>query len=796
MEVQSRGNKSSSFILKVVLGILALLLLLSLLMCFYLKNKGAPEYGGTKSLKGLSSPTKVTFDKNGIPHISAETDLDAFRVLGYTMASDRLFQFDLFRRLAKGRLAELFGEKAIPADKVFRTLRLYQQFSNQKSRPEIEAIMEAFIAGVNEFVAEGRFPFEYTLLGADVEPFSREDGFGVLGYMAYSFAMGLKTDPLMEGLSTKFGPEKINELRREPLSGTSERVVRDVPELEQSLWKKGHDFVSQTVGLISGSNAWALSSSRSVDGPLLASDPHVAFGIPGLWYEAHVKWKKGLSRDNFEFYGHFVPLLPFPAMAHTDRHAWAVTISYIDDMDFFWEELSGGQYISEKGPLDFKVHREEIKVKGKDPVVLEVKTTATGPLVDHLFENFDVKYPQTDKETKYGVSLKWGHHDKENRAAESFYGALMAKNRGEFEKALSYGRSPGLNVVYADKEGNISRYLFGTYWKRKTGDSGDRFRKRPLSSQAMDHYENLPFEERPHLINPGEGFVVSANQKPENTASLTAGYFQPDDRYMTIRELLQVKPKWSLEELKVLQTADNNIFFGVYRDTILEALKEAGELEGDRFLSAKELLKSWELNSPANSSAALLFYTFFNDFQRRLLEGMKEEEFNLYCDTNYLYHYTKRELLGGHKNKLIRDSFKSAVTHLRKKYGPVSQWQLSQEQTLTLGHPLSRASKVLAKVLDVGPLKVDGGYNQINNMRPVGCRNGMSVKAGPSTRRLISLKDTSYSYGVLPLGNSGHYGSPFFKNQVNIFFKNDYRAQIMRELRDDEVFSVKEFKPL
>jgi penicillin amidase len=310
-----------------------------------------------------------------------------------------------------------------------------------------------------------------------------------------------------------------------------------------------------------------------------------------------------------------------------------------------------------------------------------------------------------------------------------------------------------------------------------------------MTPEDLKNYKNVPFEERPHLVNPQEGFVVSANQKPENSPQLNAGYFQPEDRYRTIRELLQVKEKWSLEELKVLQTANNNIFFGPYRDAIIEATTRVNYLEGSLYESALETLKKWELNSPKESGESLLFYSFFNKFQRTLLEGMSDDEFNLYCDTNYLYHYAKRELLSGEKKEVIAKSFKAAVDELRDKFGPMTHWQLGEKQTLTLGHPLSRASELLASFLNVGPFQVDGGYNQVNNMRPVGCRNGMQVKAGPSTRRLISLNNTRESWGVLPLGNSGHYGSPFFKNQFDLFFSGEYRPQLMRELQPGEVYS-------
>ncbi|MCF8060749.1 MAG: penicillin acylase family protein [Bacteriovoracaceae bacterium] len=766
----------------VILGVLALLITSGL---FYLKQKGAPTYEGSLALKGLKSTASIKYDKSGIPHITSFHEEDAYMALGFVMAQERLFQMDLLRRMAKGQLSEIFGKKAISADKTFRTLSLIEHFRTRLTKGEVDPnvlrVMKSFFKGVNQFIGLKKWPFEYSLLGVKPKPFEEVDAYGVLSYMAYSFATAFKTDPFLESLEKKLGKERVNELRRVPLQNVQERTVNQGPiQLKgESPWREGHRFISERIGLFSGSNAWALKGERSEGGlPILASDPHIGFGIPGLWFEAHLKWEKGLLKDNFEYYGHFVPALPFAAMAHNKHHAWAVTISYIDDFDFIREKVDGDKIKWKEGWEDLSKREEVIHILGEDSVSLEIQSTPNGPLVTDILSKFNLKETSP-------ISIQWAHHDRENRPALALYRALLSHDKSEFESSLSLGRSPGLNIIYADSENNIARYLFGGMWKRPKNMTGDRLYHR--EDQAFSELEYIDFFDRPHLINPAEGVVVSANQKPEGTASMMAGYFQPIDRYQTIHEIIDSKKIWRLEELKFVQTANVNVFMKLYKQRIVDSLSTENSLTDKEKIVLKEFQK-WEGDSNQSSINALVFYKFFSNFQRALLPELSEVEFNQYCDTNYLWHLARRELLKGEKKKLIIASYKKTISDLLKAHGPIVNWSLGLEQTLTLTHPLSRAGAHLAFFLDIGPEPMSGGFNQINNMRQVGCRDGLKVKAGPSTRRLVSLTRPEESWGILPLGNSGHYGSPFFKNQWPLFKEGKYRLQIMRPLKEEELF--------
>ncbi|MCR9204124.1 MAG: penicillin acylase family protein, partial [Halobacteriovoraceae bacterium] len=733
-----------------------------------------PQYEGKLSLNALSSPVEVQYDVNGIPHIQAQNESDGFMALGYVMAQDRLFQMDLIRRVAKGELAEIFGPKALEADYLFRTLSLTRGIEKQIKLGLMDAqtvkLMESFYRGVNAFIEKGDLSFEFSLLKYRPKPFDMMDGFGVLGYMAYSFAQGFKTDPLMNALLQSKGEGYANKLRSQPLPILKQKTSRILApdfHFEESVWFKGNNFVEQNIGLFEGSNAWVLGPNRTQDGlPLLAGDPHVSFSLPGLWYEAHIKWPTQ-KKEDFEWYGHFVPGLPFAAMGHGPKHGWAVTISYIDDMDFI--------KIDDSHPT--KEREEIIKVKGEKDKTFKVVTSSYGPLIQGLLK------PHLRK-SKERVAMKWGHHNPKNLSAKAFYGAMMANSKDEFEQSLALGKSPGLNVIYADVEGNIARYLFGEYWRRPRNMSGDIFY--PSYRTDLADLPSVDFFDRPHLVNPESGVIVSANQKPEGVPELKAGYFQPMDRYTTIHEILKGKEKWNIQEMKYVQTSPVNILFKEYQARIVESVKLQVK-KGSRNIKALEIFENWDGMSSSSSAGAFIFYKFMNKFQKQLFSDLNEKEYQGYCNSNNGWHVLTRTLLDKSEQGKVFKAFSAAIKELHEKHGGPANWAIGKEQTLTFSHPLSRAGAALAFFLDIGPEPMNGGYNQINNMRPVGCKDGLKVKAGPSSRRLISFSNPEESLGILPLGNSGHYESPFFSNQWDKFKKGEYRAQWMRRLKEEEV---------
>ena len=117
-----------------------------------------PDYSGDKQLKGLNKQVDVYYDNFGVPHIYAQNEEDAYFALGYVVAQDRLFQLEMIKRLASGRLSELLGNSMVKTDRFFRTLGLNrhakwsaQEFLKRSPQP-IQQSVKAYIAGINQYI--------------------------------------------------------------------------------------------------------------------------------------------------------------------------------------------------------------------------------------------------------------------------------------------------------------------------------------------------------------------------------------------------------------------------------------------------------------------------------------------------------------------------------------------------------------------------------------------------------------------------------------------------------------------
>ena len=183
-----------------VLGIIFLILVIFLLGFIFWMS---PSYEGEVNLSGLDEQVEVYFDDFGVPHIYALNETDAYKALGYIHAKERLFQLDMMRRAGSGTLAEFLGPDLLEIDRFFRTLGIpkhakesHEAFLKQTDTHWRKSA-DAYVRGVNQFIENGQIPVEYFLLGEKPRAYTLEDMHSILGYMSFTFGMGLKTDPLV-----------------------------------------------------------------------------------------------------------------------------------------------------------------------------------------------------------------------------------------------------------------------------------------------------------------------------------------------------------------------------------------------------------------------------------------------------------------------------------------------------------------------------------------------------------------------------------------------------------------------
>ena len=190
LKAKTKGRKIGS----VIIWILTIFIILGGLsiggLHFFLANP-KPVIEGEMVVSILDDDVLVTRDEVGVPHIEAKSDADLYRAQGYVQAQDRLFQMDLARRQASGRLAEVIGAAAVDTDKYFRTfsLRHAAELSWQDYDEDSQQILQWFADGVNAFIDEvkgtSKLSYEFKLLGYTPEPWTPIDSLVIGKYMAY-----------------------------------------------------------------------------------------------------------------------------------------------------------------------------------------------------------------------------------------------------------------------------------------------------------------------------------------------------------------------------------------------------------------------------------------------------------------------------------------------------------------------------------------------------------------------------------------------------------------------------------
>lgn len=785
--------------------IIALLFLIVATLVGYLYFSSITPIEGQVRMSILESPVSVIRDKYGIPHIKANSKSDMYKALGFTMAQDRLFQMDILRRVGSGRLAEILGPKVVKYDVLLRKLKIkkfmddYWTKSSSNQNPEMVSHLKSFLQGIHYFIDTQNLPIEFKLLNYKPDRFTIPELLSVSGYMALTFAEGLIGDPLFSHLKSFLSDEIVNDLRLKEREDRNRFVnhhdrfishtVKDDFEKIVTDLLSFHDFFEKEIGMFHGSNSWVLSGARSESGfPLLANDPHIAFTNPSVWYEAYIE------SPDFNIYGHFIPLIPFPAIGHDKFRAWAVTMSEVDDLDIYLEKVHPDDrtrvlFNNEWVSLD--IQKEVIKVRGSKDQEIEIITGPHGPFIDG---------------TEYGkkgqhLSIKWSYHHPENNVALAFFKLGNSSQLSDLDEALKHAAAPGLNISWVDKKGNIAWRVMGKIPVRE-GFKGNEILDG--SSGVHEYTRYLDIKENPGITNPDNGIIITANYYPQSQKLPFEGYWQPSERIERIDFLLNQSFKWDLEKLKQVQSDQVLGNANEINEILLREVEniEKTKLEEESY----KLLAQWDGSSDVNSIASLIFHkTLFQIQMNSLVDDLGEESFKAFFkiadSQNFFKFFMKQNNHALWDNKttpknetrteIIRSSFRESISILNKEFGPEPKnWKWGKAHTIEFEHFLGKVFP-LNYLFNLGPFEVGGGAFQVDNMTHKRYEDGFKVALGPSTRRLIDMKDSTRSLGVLPTGNSGNVFSKHYKDQVPLFISNKYRPQIsdFGHLSDSEELS-------
>lgn len=785
-----------------LVGLLLALLLLALggLGGWYVYSK-QPVRSGTVELRALGDKVTVRYDERGVPHISAQNEADLYRALGYVHAQDRLFQMEMVRRLANGELAEVLGSKLLEVDKLFRTLGLREHAKQAVARmdrntPTSQAVLN-YIDGINQYQDHHRAPLEFDVLGIPQHPFTVEDTYAVSGYLAYSFAVAFRTEPLMTFIRDKLGPDYLRAFDTEwhpegvmaPLTAAHTRLnTRDWASLDRIATASLQATELGGVPLLEGSNAWAIAGRRTESGkPLLAGDPHIAFSAPAVWYEAH------LSSPGFELFGHFQALNPMALLGHNMDFGWSLTMFQNDDMDLIAEKLNpdNPRQVWHQGQwVDMGERSELIQVKGAEPVRIRLRSTPNGPVINDAFKD-------SLGEDTTPVSMWWAFLATENPVQQAFYELNRADTLEKARNAASKIHAPGLNVMWANATGDIGWWAAGLLPQRPVGVNPMFILDAAKGEAEKPGF--YAFQFNPQDENPAKGYLMSANHQPSPKSGVPVpGYYNLPDRAQRLDALLNTpKMKWNSAEARKLQLDVANNYGPRILRNLLPVMMAVVTDENDK--AFMEPLTKWDGAYTEDSIAATLFTQMMYELAKATFEDeLGPERFQNLLRTRALdfalpllvaeplspwWDDVNTKAKESHF-ETVRIAWANTLQHLRGLYGTsLLDWRWGSAHTLTHGHPLGR-QKPLNKLFDVGPFAVPGGRETPNNLSgPLGPAP-WAVNYGPSTRRVIDFADASKAVGINPVGQSGVWPDKHYADQAEQYVKGEY---VRMWLRDSDV---------
>ena len=748
-------------------------------------------------IKGIKDRVTIRRDERGIPYVEAQNDEDLYFGQGYATAADRLFQMDLFRRTARGELAEVLGagpnNLALDQDKLHRTYGFSHAAEAElaKASPRARAMLEAYARGVNAYATSldpKSMPPEFQILQYSFRPWTPSDSLVVVKIFFEALSDTWRLDVMRQALSV-LPAEKRNELmpvispidvlvvgkdtqsraktaaqlKPEPVSpATLANLAHN-----QSIAAAALDRIGFHTDALAASNNWVVSGKRTVSGkPLLANDPHLRPTAPSIWHMVH------LSVPGVRVAGVGTAGIPGVIIGHNDRIAWGFTNVGPDVQDLYIEKFNPDnpkQYQTPSGWQDAVIRREEIKVrKGigsseHDIVTHDVTVTRHGPII---FEGDGKRY-----------ALRWTALDPAKNNSESTQGLNRARNWKEFNEALESFTAPTQNIVYADVDGHIGYHAAGVVPVRKSGDGSVPY---DGSTDAGEWASYIPISKLPTLYDPPSGIIVTANQRIVGTDYpyfLTHSWAQPY-RARRILDLLSEKPKLSSEDFR-------RILGDVYSIAGVSFTRELVKLLRPKLTPADEKLKAhldafekWDGRVSADSAVTPLMAQTRLAFRSKILtaalggELVRNYQWNNFDTT--LDRVIKDQPAAWLPKEftsyadLLRASYDEAIATLTKNLGPdESKWTWGEMAKVRFPHPLSGAP-LIGGQFTVPPFPQNGTGGFIGATVNVGAAVSMRLIADPS--------DWDKTQQGIALGESGLPKSPHWSDQLA-----DWRAVTPRE---------------
>jgi penicillin amidase len=803
-----------------ILRWLALILIVILLLggsggYLYFRHS-LPTTSGTIQVAGIQGRIEIIRDLDSVPHIYAQTPADAFFGLGYVHAQDRLWQMEYQRRIAQGRLSEIFGDQTLTTDQFLRTLSVYRAATSAWATlpAQDQATINAYVAGINAFIAThsgAALPPEFTLLGVTPEAWTGPDILAWLKVMAFDLGGNYWTELFRREVVQTVGPQRAGELLPGyPEDGASILTASAARFDYDGLLALDGDFrrlmgIGTPNGEGLGSNNWVVDPTKSTTGaPILANDPHLESRIPSIWYLAH------LSAGDLDVIGATIPGLPAVIIGRNQSIAWGMTNTDPDVQDLFHERLDpSGQLVEFQGRLEpLRVFTETIQVKDAAAVQHVVRATRHGPLISEAINAQDAERPPEQRRPALdALALRWTAIDEADASVSSLLAINRAQNWEEFQAALRPYVAPVLNFVYADVRGNIGYYAPGRVPVRASGDGS-------LPAEgwtgAAEWQGWIPFEAMPHALNPSDHMLVTANNRPVlgNTPYFLGRDWAPPYRAQRISDLLRARPQLSPADHQAIQGDTVSL----YARELLPALLPLVTPADDRERQAIALLTAWDGDTAGASAAAAIFETWVI----KLTAGTAADELGPLTYRRYqgLFSFVSRFLVTTFRDPgspwcdnvttpaaencatAATLALREALAELTDRLGPnIDGWRWDALHTVMFPHQPFETVPVLGSIFNRSV--PNGGDSSTVNLGHVAYDPLFAQYSVAGYRQIIDLSAPDAGVFIQATGQSGHVLSAEYADYIEDWQAVRYRPMRFSRARvEQDQQAVLQLEPL
>lgn len=740
---------------------------------------------------GLSGPLSIVRDPHGVPDIQAHSDDDAFYGVGLVHAQDRLWQLELQRRMIHGQLAEAFGRPAVGQDIWFRTLNLHAaaQTAWPSLSPAAQRSLTRYVDGLNAGIAaQTHLPAEFTLLGLQPQRWTVYDSLAWIKMFALNLGGNARVEAVRYVASQALSPSQLHAFFPAYPDAAPTTVAPGAADgfTRFFAFQKSLERELALGGRAVGSNAWAVAGRHTGGGALLANDPHLGLQIPSPWYALRAR----AETEALDVAGMSLVGVPFVIFGHNRHISWGGTNMMADAQDLYLERTDPGdptRYQAPGGWEQFTTREERIAIRTPAPAILHepvaplrvtLRATRNGPVIsDDELRVFEQP-----------VSLRWVALDRGDTSYEAFYRLQYARDWAGFRQALAFHVAPAMNIVYADRAGNIGYLGAGRIPVRAAGH-GALPAPGWNGSHAWTGY--VPAHEMPQSYNPPSGFIVSANNRVAGAEypHFISNDWAPPTRAARITRLLEQ----AIAGGNKINAADIRRIQG-------DLVDESAQRLASRLLAnfdpinvdereAVRLLRAWDGNMAGDSAAAAIFNVWSDHLRARLFRDRLRWYWNRPSQSAYLNELVERvendtlgQIVGGTDATwcagdcapMLHASLRSALAAIRRLGGgaDMAGWRWDALQHAAYVHTPFSAIKPL-DYLFARKLAGGGSRNTVNvSASTFVDKEGYVQNAGPSFRQVISFADGAPQLELMnSTGQSGNLASAHY-------------ADMLRQLRD------------